>query len=149
MARTQAVNQQRKAVAASNAPAPKKNKIVETAAADRENAAEKEIDAGKDIVAGKEIGTVTEIAAETDIFPETDITLAKFFEDTDFAAKTVTTADIPAVAEITTEKDGSSCSNGAKTYNLRVRPEKRTFLDGSDTDGEDEDKDENDDDSRR
>ncbi len=78
-----------------------------------------------------------------------DITLDNFFEDTDFAAKTVTTADIPAVAEITTEKDGSSCSNGAKTYNLRVRREKQTVLDESDTDDEEEDKDENDDDSRR
>ena len=76
------------------APAPKKNKIVKTAAADRENAAGKEIDAGKEIVAGKEIGTVTEVAAEMAIFPETGITLANFFEDTDFAAKTDTSADI-------------------------------------------------------
>jgi hypothetical protein len=175
MARTQAVNQQKKAVAASNTtaatstapaaaaalrtPSAKRSPVKPSVISDRAPkktktlmapAADREISPEKEINAGtvgKEIATGTGIDAETDLFPELDSTLQDFLMGTDLAGKKDAPADIPPGKEIAIEKDGSSCSLVGKIYNLRTRPEKQTHLDESDTDAEDEEKDESDEDS--
>ena len=125
---------------------PKKTKILTAPAADREISPEKEIDAGK---AGKEIATGTGIAAEPELFSETDSTLAleDFLMETEVPGNNDAPADITTGTENAPEKDGSSCSLGGKTYNLRTRRENQTHIDDSNSEDEDEDNDDNEEDS--
>jgi hypothetical protein len=173
MVRTQALNQQKKAVAALSTPAatstapaaaaalrtsssakrsPVKTKVVSERAHKKAKvpsapATDRVRSPEKEIDAGKEIATGSGITAETNLFPETDINLAEFLMETDFAEKKDATADITPGTDIPSEKEGSSCSLAGIKYNLRTRPEKQPHLDDSDTDAEDEEKDESDEDS--
>ena len=166
MARSQALNQQKKALAASKttaatstAPAataalrtssakrsPVKPKVISDRATKKAKvlpalATDRDRSPEKEIGAGKEIATDSGITAETELFPETDFSLDEFLMETDQAGKKDATADIPPGTDIPIEKDGSSCSLAGIKYNLRTRPEKQPHLDDSDTDAEDEEKD--------
>ena len=172
--RTQAVNQQKKAAAASNTtaatstapaaaaalrtsakrspakpsvtsdPATKKTKILKAPAGESEKSPEKEIEVGK---AGKEIATVTVSAEENELFSSTDSTLEDFFLGTDEAGQSDAPLEITTVAEIPTEKEGSSCSLVGITYNLRKRPQKIDQPEESGSDDEDEDDEDEDEES--
>jgi hypothetical protein len=157
MARPQAVNQQKKAVAASNTTAAKRSpvkpkvtsdratkkaKLIPALATDRDRSPEKEIGAGK---AGKEIATGTGIAAEPELLSGTDSTLAldDFLMEMEVHENNDAPTNINQETEIPTEKEGSSCRLGKNTYNFRTRPEKQIHMDESDSEDEDEDNDDN------
>ena len=172
MARSQALNQQKKALAASKttaatstapaaaaalnassakrSPAKPKNTsdpVPKKAKVITATAADREQSTEKEIEAGKAIATDSVFTEETDLFPETDITLDDFLMETDLAAKKDGPADLPPGRDIPIETEGSSCSLAGSTYNLRTRPDKKPHREESDTDAEDEDQDESDEDS--